>query len=504
MQLQLGQYIPVEQIKLTGLNPRKTFNEDAMKELARSIQVHGILEPLVVRPRGPDTYELVAGERRLRAAKIVGLKHVPVVIKECSDEEIMEVMLLENLQRQDLKPLEEAAALEQLLKTGVAREELAAKVGKSPSWISGRLRLQKLPEKIKQWLDNGNIGVDQAMMMVPYAKWPAIEGMIKELEPIVRDGDYLTKSEFKWRIIDSVLSNRKYALNLDNFGYGTWEAIQENFDFSECKKCKAPIEYEDYGGEKERLCLNQKCFRKKVREARKKVKEKEQKKIDKLAAEGIVDLSKMRYDSYRSFSGGMYNSHKFDTKECRTCPHRKMGIRWLWDGTESKEPVCLKPSCFDEKQEAAAEEEEKRKEHMIATIKQNMDKFTGLNSDILRFLLHVLIQHESFAEKVMEPWAKKEPKKGWKVVIKQMPEEELPHAIIRALAYYAIREVRYGNEGPINMLLPELLRQNHKEAKSETAMEKSGIHEHDHNYHRCRGIHRLVVCGLDSILLEEG
>jgi ParB family chromosome partitioning protein len=129
-------HVELGSIVISGANPRKTFSDESLRELADSIREHGILEPLVVRQGAePDTYELVAGERRLRAAKLAGWKMAPVVIRDLTDEAAAEIMLIENLQREDLAPLEVATALQQLLAGGSTQADLGKRLGKSQSWI---------------------------------------------------------------------------------------------------------------------------------------------------------------------------------------------------------------------------------------------------------------------------------------------------------------------------------------------------------------------------------
>ena len=129
--------------------PRKTFDEKALSELADSIAQHGVIQPLLVRPMPDGSYQLVAGERRWRAARRAGLSEVPVVIREMSDSEMMELALIENLQREDLNPIEEAEGLQQLIDTyGLTQETAAARVGRSRPAIANALRLLSLPDPI--------------------------------------------------------------------------------------------------------------------------------------------------------------------------------------------------------------------------------------------------------------------------------------------------------------------------------------------------------------------
>lgn len=149
--------------------PRKTFDEAALAELADSIRVHGVLQPLLVRPMVTGGYQLVAGERRWRASRMAGLKEVPVVIKELSDTEAMELAIIENLQREDLNPIEEAEGLQQLIdKCGFTQEEVATSVGKSRPAIANALRLLRLPEEVREMTKNGEISAGHARALLGF------------------------------------------------------------------------------------------------------------------------------------------------------------------------------------------------------------------------------------------------------------------------------------------------------------------------------------------------
>lgn len=139
--------LKVNQIEPNREQPRKNFDEDALQELADSIKKHGIIQPLVVQKKG-EYYEIIAGERRWRAAKIAGLKHIPVVIKDYSEQEMVEIALIENIQRQDLNPIEEAMAFKQLMQEyDLKQDELAERVSKSRTAVTNSMRLLKLPQK---------------------------------------------------------------------------------------------------------------------------------------------------------------------------------------------------------------------------------------------------------------------------------------------------------------------------------------------------------------------
>lgn len=149
--------------------PRKTFDEKALAELADSIREHGIIQPLLVRKLDKGGYQLVAGERRWRASRMIGLDEVPVVIKELSDTQVMELALIENLQREDLNPLEEATGYKELMATyGLTQEQVAKRVGKSRSAVANSLRLLNLPQQIRPYLLNGQLSSGHAKALLAF------------------------------------------------------------------------------------------------------------------------------------------------------------------------------------------------------------------------------------------------------------------------------------------------------------------------------------------------
>ncbi|MFB4163633.1 ParB/RepB/Spo0J family partition protein [Alteribacillus sp. JSM 102045] len=151
--------VKVKDLRPNPYQPRKSFTEEAIKELKESIEEHGVLQPLIIR-KSIKGYEIVAGERRYRAARAAGLKTVPAVAKDFSDEKMMEVALIENLQRENLNPLEEAKAYEKLIKyLGVTQEELSKRLGKSRPHIANHLRLMQLPKEVQNKIADKTISM---------------------------------------------------------------------------------------------------------------------------------------------------------------------------------------------------------------------------------------------------------------------------------------------------------------------------------------------------------
>lgn len=177
--------VSIEKIHPNPNQPRTHFNETELEELSESIREHGVLQPLLVRKKG-DEFEIIAGERRYQASKIAGLSELPVIIKDVDDQKMLELALIENLQRSDLNPIEEAKGYRQLIKaSGMTQEALSKAVSKSRSAITNSLRLLDLPERVQELLFEGKLtaGHARAILAVPFE-----EQRIKLAEKVVADG----------------------------------------------------------------------------------------------------------------------------------------------------------------------------------------------------------------------------------------------------------------------------------------------------------------------------
>lgn len=176
--------LPIAQIKPNKGQPRKSFKEEDLSELTDSIRQNGVLQSLLVRKKGNE-YEIVAGERRYQAAKAAGLDEVPVIIREVSDEDVFKLALIENLQRSDLTPLEEARGYRQLIKDkGLTQEELAHILSKSRSAITNTLRLLDLPKEVQSYVEEGTISAGHARAILAV---PTEDGRIRLAEKVVTE-----------------------------------------------------------------------------------------------------------------------------------------------------------------------------------------------------------------------------------------------------------------------------------------------------------------------------
>lgn len=183
--------------------PRKKFDEDELLELAESIKIHGVIQPIIVTKRG-KRYEIIAGERRWRASKLAGLTKIPAVIREYTDKEIMEVSLIENIQRQDLNPIEEAVAFKNLIdEYKMKQDDLAERVSKSRSAITNALRLLKLDDKVKAMLVEGLISTGHARALL------AIEDKNKQQILATRIFDEKLSVRETEKLVKQILENKE-------------------------------------------------------------------------------------------------------------------------------------------------------------------------------------------------------------------------------------------------------------------------------------------------------
>lgn len=195
------QTLPLREIEPDPNQPRKTFDESSLAELASSIAQHGLLQPIAVRPRVAGGYTIVAGERRWRACRMAGLAEVPVIIKEVSDEEAMELALVENLQREDLDPVEEACGIRELIaRCGLTQEQAAQKLGKSRSALANSLRLLNLPLEVLERLRSGVLTAGHAKVILGLPS-PELQSqaakIIEENQLNVRQAEALCKKLVK-------------------------------------------------------------------------------------------------------------------------------------------------------------------------------------------------------------------------------------------------------------------------------------------------------------------
>jgi ParB family chromosome partitioning protein len=190
--------IPIEFIARSQRNPRRHFDENELQDLAASIRQHGIVQPVVVRTIGVNRYEIIAGERRWRAAQLAGFTDVPVIVRDVDDRTALELAIVENVQRSDLNPLEEAMGYEQLIaEHGYTQNDLGEIIGKSRSHVANSLRLLKLPDPVRDMLADGSLSAGHARALVSTSDPSGLARTIVSKGLSVRDAERLAQNDIK-------------------------------------------------------------------------------------------------------------------------------------------------------------------------------------------------------------------------------------------------------------------------------------------------------------------
>ncbi len=244
-------FVKLSQVESNKSQPRKNFNEDSLIELSESIKQFGVIQPLIVQKKD-DYYEIIAGERRWRAAKLAGLKEIPVIIREYSDEERMEVALIENLQREDLNPVEEALAYKSLIKEyNLKQDEIAEKVSKSRTAVTNSMRLLNLPEEVQNMIVDEMIssGHGRALLSIEDEKIQInIANKIFEEKLSVRETEKLVKA------LNNPKEKKEKEEYTDTFIYEKFEndfkeILGSNVSIKRKSKDKGKIEIDYYSNE---------------------------------------------------------------------------------------------------------------------------------------------------------------------------------------------------------------------------------------------------------------
>ena len=239
--------IPLQKLVANPFQPRKKFDDETIEELAQFIREHGIIQPIVVRKKGKK-YEIVVGERRYRAAKLAKLEEIPAIIKEMTEEQMMELAILENLQREDLTPIEEAEAYQNLIeKLNFTQDDLAKRLGKSRPHITNMIRLLQLPEEVRQMVNDGALsmghgrallGLKNKRKIIEVAKKVVNQSLnVRQLEALIK------------QLNENVSRETKNSTNKDIFVQATESQLREFFGTNvQIKKTKnkGKIEIEFY------------------------------------------------------------------------------------------------------------------------------------------------------------------------------------------------------------------------------------------------------------------
>lgn len=218
--------IYLNDIQANPYQPRKTFDDKALEELAESIKVHGVVQPIIVK-KTIKGYYIIAGERRTRASKLAGLKTIPAIIRDFNDEEMMEIALIENIQREDLNPIEEAEAFSKILSTNnITQEEAAKKFGKSRSYVTNLLGLLNLPSKVKDYVKENKISMSHARALSKYDD----EAQIEELANRIIDENLTVRDIEKISGGEDIIKRNKITRHLssNNKNYTIYETVMRD------------------------------------------------------------------------------------------------------------------------------------------------------------------------------------------------------------------------------------------------------------------------------------
>jgi ParB family chromosome partitioning protein len=190
--------IPIEFVARNPRNPRRSFDEAELQDLASSIRQHGIVQPVVVRTTANERYEIIAGERRWRAAQLAGFIDIPVIVRDVDDRTALEIAIVENVQRSDLNPLEEALGYDQLIaEHGYTQNDLGEIIGKSRSHVANSLRLLKLPEPVRDMLSSGTLSAGHARALIPTSDPVSLARSIVAKGMSVRDAERLAQNDIR-------------------------------------------------------------------------------------------------------------------------------------------------------------------------------------------------------------------------------------------------------------------------------------------------------------------
>lgn len=370
------QKIKISSIERNILNPRKNFDSTKLKELADSIKEVGIIEPLVVSAYDPGhgdgelRFRIIAGERRWKAATLAGLDKVPCIVKfDLTPDQEIRLALTENLQRQDLNPIEEARAYRLLLdmsKEGRTQESLADELGVSQAHIANRIRLLELPDSVQENISREIISPSHGRVLAGYKNLPApvlkkaVEAIIEKRVPVAKTDE----------AIACVIGEIGKPLFNDY-------SSKPEFKTEQCEECEFRVMGRRYSHDETEYpyCVKPSCWEKKQQEVRQAREQSLADKAQKAAkkGQGVVDLSKFKWDQYEEFAE--YKTKGLDLSECKECEHKKVAKSYGDKLTEA----CFMPSCFKKKQAAATREKNKQAR---TAFQVELEKIAGLANAI--------------------------------------------------------------------------------------------------------------------------
>ena len=214
--------IPVDEIRSNPHQPREYFDEESLRELSESIKEHGLIEPIIVK-KSIKGYDLVAGERRTKAARLAGLTKIPAIIRDFTDQQMMEIALIENIQREDLSPIEEATAYKNYIDaTGLTQEEVANKFGKSRSYITNLLGLLSLPKYVQKEVMNGTISMSHARVL---SKIDDVDMILNLAQKVIDDGISVRELETLRKEENVIKKNKIVRVSTLNPRFKIYESV---------------------------------------------------------------------------------------------------------------------------------------------------------------------------------------------------------------------------------------------------------------------------------------
>jgi ParB family chromosome partitioning protein len=240
--------VNIHQLKPNPLQPRRYFDEGALKDLIGSIKEKGILQPILVRAIDEHHYQIIAGERRYRAAKHLGLGEVPIVVLECEEDEALEIGLIENLQRENLNPIEEAESIDRLMNIHQkTQEQISKSLGKSRSYVANSLRLMMLPDDVKQFVQNGDLSAGHARSLLGLDNASELAKQIVEQSLSVRDIEKIAKQHKQkiTPIVEDSPSQIQQDMAILSERISTYLKIQSNLSIKK-QKVFLTLEFDDW------------------------------------------------------------------------------------------------------------------------------------------------------------------------------------------------------------------------------------------------------------------
>lgn len=423
--------IELERVEVTGWNPRKDFDAEELQGLADSIKAEGLRDPIKVRPKGPEysgRYQLVDGERRLRAHRLLGWTTIRAIVEDMDDAKVRMEMLISTLQRAELRPMEIAEALQAMLAEDkdLTQEALAAKIGKSQGWVSNHLRLLRAPDDLQKLIISGKITPRHAQVLMPYAGTVVYKHVMEDLNTSLVSNGGMTVERLVQHV-QGTIANDYQGERVLNFTDPCWthQKLLPNMDKEACKDCEDRREV-DLGGKKCLVCFRSDCFNEKL-EAAKKAKEEARTHELKDMKEGKAPINTdlLSYGEYDRLSLA-----DFDKTACQECPHRRT--------TATEVEICMDPACFRAKKTAKTKADNKaardlKTQAKVAAEAHAATRSGPLNARELRLVLEVFAKSDDFDPDWLEHWTGPDAAEEIDLLedlIDFVPDEDLPKALM--------------------------------------------------------------------------